>query len=219
MLCGACQQPVDVKGRFPGARVTCACGASVTVAVPKAALPPSYSAAPRTARSLQCPRCKATMGMPWSEDTPHECPSCHGIFVPHAVMEYVLAESAERGPSDATGGGDEPVVYLPCPTCTERMNRTLYGPRSGLIVDICAKHGTWFDAGELARAAKLPRPEARSSASPSPPDADTIRARAELEVIAARESFQQASYEARELGRIEGETDTMVDLLWRAILR
>jgi Zn-finger nucleic acid-binding protein len=31
------------------------------------------------------------------------------------------------------------------------MNRTNYGRRSGVIVDICSAHGVWFDDGELAR--------------------------------------------------------------------
>ncbi len=31
------------------------------------------------------------------------------------------------------------------------MNRKNFGASSGVIVDVCAKHGTWFDAGELPR--------------------------------------------------------------------
>ena len=36
------------------------------------------------------------------------------------------------------------------PTCGELMNRTNYSRRSGVIIDICPGHGTWFDHGELA---------------------------------------------------------------------
>jgi Zn-finger nucleic acid-binding protein len=43
----------------------------------------------------------------------------------------------------------EPVTYLPCPTCNVRMNRTVFGKSSGVIVDVCNAHGTWFDAREL----------------------------------------------------------------------
>jgi Zn-finger nucleic acid-binding protein len=32
------------------------------------------------------------------------------------------------------------------------MNRRNFGGQSGVIVDVCAKHGTWFEAGELPRA-------------------------------------------------------------------
>ena len=29
------------------------------------------------------------------------------------------------------------------------MNRVNFAQRAGIIVDVCAKHGTWFDANEL----------------------------------------------------------------------
>jgi hypothetical protein len=31
------------------------------------------------------------------------------------------------------------------------MHRRNFGRTSGIIVDVCSKHGTWFDAGELSR--------------------------------------------------------------------
>jgi Zn-finger nucleic acid-binding protein len=31
------------------------------------------------------------------------------------------------------------------------MNRQNFGGASGVIIDLCAKHGIWFDAGELPR--------------------------------------------------------------------
>lgn len=43
------------------------------------------------------------------------------------------------------------VKYLPCPLCHTTMNRMNFGRLSGVIVDVCKKHGTWFDAGELTR--------------------------------------------------------------------
>jgi hypothetical protein len=29
------------------------------------------------------------------------------------------------------------------------MARMIFGQRSGVVVDVCRAHGTWFDAGEL----------------------------------------------------------------------
>ena len=43
----------------------------------------------------------------------------------------------------------EKVVYRNCPVCKEQMARRNFGKRSGVVVDICRKHGTWLDAGEL----------------------------------------------------------------------
>jgi Zn-finger nucleic acid-binding protein len=37
------------------------------------------------------------------------------------------------------------------------MNRVNFGKRSGVIVDACAQHGTWFDADELRRVVEFVR--------------------------------------------------------------
>ena len=41
--------------------------------------------------------------------------------------------------------------YIPCPECAVLMNRKNFGGTSGVVVDVCKKHGTWFDEGELPR--------------------------------------------------------------------
>ncbi|MBC7853201.1 MAG: tetratricopeptide repeat protein, partial [Pirellulaceae bacterium] len=43
----------------------------------------------------------------------------------------------------------EPVRYLACPACHQRMNRKNFGGTSGIIADLCREHGTWFNRGEL----------------------------------------------------------------------
>jgi len=35
------------------------------------------------------------------------------------------------------------------------MNRNAFGRVSGVIVDVCRKHGVWFDAGELAEVVRF----------------------------------------------------------------
>lgn len=47
------------------------------------------------------------------------------------------------------------VRYVRCPKCNNMMNRLNFARRSGVIVDVCSQHGTWFDAGELALALQL----------------------------------------------------------------
>jgi Zn-finger nucleic acid-binding protein len=57
------------------------------------------------------------------------------------------------------------------------MARMTFGQRSGVIVDVCRAHGTWFDAGELdavmafvrgggleTELAKAPKPEVDAEA-------------------------------------------------------
>src|SRR5438477_581748 len=40
-------------------------------------------------------------------------------------------------------------MYLPCPMCHVVMNRKLFATGTGVIIDVCRTHGTFFDAGEL----------------------------------------------------------------------
>ena len=43
------------------------------------------------------------------------------------------------------------VRYVPCPECKQLMNRINFARCSGVVVDICKGHGTWFDREELSR--------------------------------------------------------------------
>jgi len=84
------------------------------------------------------------------------CRKCGGQFVEHALLRSLLERQEHIGqafpdapyqrPSKATL---ERVQYRPCSICEQRMNRKNFGGASGVIVDVCARHGTWFDAGEL----------------------------------------------------------------------
>ena len=43
------------------------------------------------------------------------------------------------------------VSYVPCPQCSQLMNRVNFAHYSGVIIDVCRKHGVWFDRDELSR--------------------------------------------------------------------
>jgi Zn-finger nucleic acid-binding protein len=85
------------------------------------------------------------------------CRQCGGQFVEHALFRSLLqhAELAGAAIPDAPykrplpKAALERVHYRPCSVCGQMMNRKNFGGASGVIVDVCAKHGTWFDAGEL----------------------------------------------------------------------
>jgi len=83
-----------------------------------------------------------------------ECERCGGLFLSHGALGAMVdahrtneheGRTSIRPPSVAP---DE-IVYRPCPSCNKRMNRTVFGKSSGVIVDVCKAHGTWFDAREL----------------------------------------------------------------------
>lgn len=101
-----------------------------------------------------CPRCSAPM-QPMPIAPIDECTACHGVFVDQPTVQQIIdgaiaAEAllaalprAELRMTVAPGQK----MYLPCPVCSELMNRKLFA--AGLVIDVCRAHGTFFDIGEL----------------------------------------------------------------------
>lgn len=106
---------------------------------------------------VMCTRCERPMesfkGGPGSL---FDCGGCGGQFVEHQLLRDLLerreryGESAPRRPPRFDPSA-QPIVYVKCPMCQATMNRKNFGRSSGVIVDVCARHGTWFDSGELPR--------------------------------------------------------------------
>ncbi|MGH7295701.1 MAG: zf-TFIIB domain-containing protein [Polyangiaceae bacterium] len=178
MQCRACSAPIGVAGVFPGGRVTCrACGAdNVTPSAQAPGAPDPYRSPPRSdglggdvpadaapshavpggARDLGplCPRC--TRLLHDGGDGELECTGCDGVFVGHAAMSAAVAAErpveppARPPPPPRLGVREAEVRYVHCPSCGQMMSRMNFGRRSGVILDVCREHGTWFDAGERA---------------------------------------------------------------------
>lgn len=89
------------------------------------------------------------------------CPACHGVWAGTEAWNRILIRHpchhtdnpawVLEGAPDPTVAAPETIRYRPCPCCGERMNRVHAGSGSGVVIDCCRPHGTWFDAGELAR--------------------------------------------------------------------
>ena len=85
----------------------------------------------------------------------HECKSCGGLFVDHESLTFVITKhrpAVDRVPSVSIPPLPPPeaqVRYLPCPVCQNSMNRAIFGRKSGVVIDTCKVHGTFFDAREL----------------------------------------------------------------------
>lgn len=87
----------------------------------------------------------------------HGCRQCGGVWVDRDTLTMMI----ESASSQATGDGRAPdverrqlsmrpkVVYRSCAVCSNTMNRRNFARISGVIVDECRDHGTFFDAGEL----------------------------------------------------------------------
>src|SRR4051812_4626146 len=109
---------------------------------------------------LKCPRCKIEMiSIELGAEAMRECEKCGGLWLEVAEFEKICASREEQaavlgGASPAPHDeleGDSTVRYIPCPQCEQLMNRINFAHCSGVIVDICKGHGTWFDRDELSR--------------------------------------------------------------------
>jgi Zn-finger nucleic acid-binding protein len=111
-----------------------------------AALEPEPELAPT---NLVCPR--GCGGLSVAGDV-LECTHCGGLFLSNeALADLVVRHDTEHASTSIRPPALPPdhVTYIPCPKCNARMNRTVFGKSSGVIVDVCKQHGTWFDAREL----------------------------------------------------------------------
>jgi Zn-finger nucleic acid-binding protein len=105
---------------------------------------------------LPCPICKTPLEA-YRDGTGalFDCAQCGGQFVEHALLRAMLHEHEHaafpEGAARLAGRPEPRNSYIPCPACAALMNRKNFGEVSGVIVDVCKKHGTWFDTGELPR--------------------------------------------------------------------
>lgn len=89
-----------------------------------------------------------------------ECETCNGVWLEVASFERICANREEQAavlgaaspaPSQQVNPDSQGnrVRYSPCPQCGQMMNRINFARCSGVIVDVCRGHGTWFDQDEL----------------------------------------------------------------------
>jgi Zn-finger nucleic acid-binding protein len=106
---------------------------------------------------LACPRCRTPFrGYGAGSGTLCECERCGGQFVEHALLTELLERrelhrTVPRELPPRQNPLNAPVRYLECPVCSTLMNRNNFGGTSGIVVDVCSRHGVWFDPGELPR--------------------------------------------------------------------
>jgi Zn-finger nucleic acid-binding protein len=106
-----------------------------------------------------CPRCRMEMNSIVIGATPlSECSRCEGLWVDVRSFEKICADREQQSavlgtatPASTVDGNISKVKYVPCPECSQLMNRMNFARCSGVIVDICKNHGTWFDRDELSR--------------------------------------------------------------------
>jgi Zn-finger nucleic acid-binding protein len=143
VTCASCFAPM-----FAGSRFCARCGAEVARELLDEETP------------LKCPRCREAMqALRLGGTTARECAACGGLWLdPESLQRLsdareeragVVSVLASRVPTVTTP--PDVVRYVPCPRCERLMNRKNFAQSSGVVLDVCAKHGVWLDRGELER--------------------------------------------------------------------
>lgn len=112
------------------------------------------------AAGKNCPRCKQEFqSVLIGSSKVLECSRCSGLWLDTATFEKICndreQQAAVLGAATLAQGGSpvtlEKVKYVPCPICSQLMNRANFARCSGVIIDLCKQHGIWFDRDELSR--------------------------------------------------------------------
>ncbi len=109
---------------------------------------------------LRCPRCEGALAARLVGDIViDECGGCQGLFLDQIAIQRVIVDRRQGRaeallgalPKSATSVAPRPgeKMYLKCPSCRTVMNRRQFATGAGVVVDVCKRHGTFFDVGEL----------------------------------------------------------------------
>lgn len=155
----------------------------------------------------KCPRCQIDMkSILVGATAVRECERCFGLWLSAATFEKLCADreqqsivlgSASQAPSSGSPAAGK-VSYVPCPECSQLMNRINFARCSGVVVDVCKGHGTWFDRDELSRIVQFIQ---RGGF-----EASRMRDRADLEEERRKIAEERASLDRqRGLGRVRDD--------------
>ena len=140
---------------------------------------------------LHCPGCDAVLFQgQLGPSVLHQCGKCFGFWVDRATFDRICREAEEQSLPPGLPGAVPPpapvalpkVRYVKCPSCRSFMNRVNFAECSGVVVDVCREHGTWFDAYELNRIVEFIRAGGL----------DKARDRKKAELVAERRRAQAA---------------------------
>ena len=110
---------------------------------------------------MKCPKCQNALAeMVKAGAQGMACAQCKGIWLEYDSEREVLKTKMEPFTLDELRrlrakfeplGRIEEIRYYPCPSCHQLMQRKNWGSHSGVVVDKCREHGTWYDEHELEK--------------------------------------------------------------------
>ena len=87
----------------------------------------------------------------------HACRGCAGLWLDRATVDAVCANAERQADVLGMHVGAPPALDAadarerPCPECGVPMHPVHFQRVSGVMLDVCGAHGTWFDRDELRR--------------------------------------------------------------------
>jgi Zn-finger nucleic acid-binding protein len=113
---------------------------------------------------LICPACRNDLGRSdaWPEGA-WGCQVCGGLWLDARAAKHAKLDSAVVALGEKlSAAANPPEISATEPRICCRCNETLsprWAPGSGVQIDVCERHGTWFDAREVVRIADFARAE------------------------------------------------------------
>lgn len=112
---------------------------------------------------MTCPRCESGMRQQSDQGVRLDvCGACGGCWFDRGELETLTRraeppEAAHRTLKQirqdlremARPVPERKIKYIKCPTCNNMMTRQNFGRSSGVMIDLCIRHGVWLDGGEL----------------------------------------------------------------------
>jgi Zn-finger nucleic acid-binding protein len=107
--------------------------------------------------TMPCPKCEVELGkITVGKSIICECSKCEGLWLDTFSFQEICNDREQQAAVlGTTVVLPAPVIdqvrYVKCPQCSEPMQRVNFAGSSGVVIDVCRQHGSWFDASELQR--------------------------------------------------------------------
>jgi Zn-finger nucleic acid-binding protein len=165
--CGAAAKPDSVVCIYCGSpiatKICPSCFGSVAITMkhcPRCGSALADSNVSSAESPLHCPLCDVKLALASvGKHALHECIHCGGLWIDKNIFqdicskeeaqEAVLHFRFEENHEQTNGQQKRKRAYIPCPECGKLMNHKNFSRGSGIILDWCRNHGSWFDRQEL----------------------------------------------------------------------
>ena len=112
-----------------------------------------------TAGPFRCPHCEIDLvAHSFGQKSFNMCPQCGGLWIEKTKFQSICTREEEQEAALAfqcqppkepcTPRQKSQRAYIPCPECGKLMNRKNFSG-SGIVLEWCRDHGSWFDRNEL----------------------------------------------------------------------